>query len=70
VQVAHDAVADESERVLAPGEVAASKREVRVGTASGAVLLGVVQPQGKKPMAASDWARGVRIKPGETFPDE
>jgi methionyl-tRNA formyltransferase len=70
LQVAPDAAADESGRVLAPGEVAAAKREVRVGTASGAVLLGVVQPQGKKPMAASDWARGVRIEPGETFPDE
>ena len=56
--------------VLAPGEVAATKRAVRVGTASGAVRLGTVQPQGKKPMAAADWARGVRIEPGEKFADE
>jgi methionyl-tRNA formyltransferase len=56
--------------VLAPGEIAATKRTVRVGTASGAVLLGVVQPQGKKPMAAADWARGVRIEPGEQFAHE
>jgi methionyl-tRNA formyltransferase len=56
--------------VLAPGEIAATKRTVRVGTASGAVLLGEVQPQGKKPMAAADWARGVRIDPGELFADE
>jgi methionyl-tRNA formyltransferase len=56
--------------VLAPGEVAATKRAVLVGTASGAVLLGVVQPQGKKPMAAADWARGVRIEPGEQFDHE
>jgi methionyl-tRNA formyltransferase len=55
---------------LAPGEVAATKRAVRVGTASGAVLLGAVQPQGKKPMDAADWARGVRIEPGEKFTDE
>ena len=55
--------------VLAPGEVAANKRAVRVGTASGAVLLGVVQPQGKKPMAAADWVRGVRIEPGEKLAD-
>jgi methionyl-tRNA formyltransferase len=55
---------------LAPGEVAATKHAVRVGTAAGAVLLGVVQPQGKKPMAAADWARGVRIEPGEKFTDE
>jgi methionyl-tRNA formyltransferase len=55
---------------LAPGEVAASKRAVLVGTASGAVLLGMVQPQGKKPMAAADWARGVRIQPGEQLDHE
>lgn len=53
----------------APGEVDVSKQEVRVGTASHAVLLGVVQPQGKKPMAAADWARGVRAEPGEKFTD-
>jgi len=56
--------------VLAPGEIAATKRAVRVGTASGAVQLGAVQPPGKKPMAAADWARGVRIEPGEKFIDE
>lgn len=55
---------------LAPGEIGATKRAVRVGTASGAVLLGAVQPPGKKPMAAADWARGVRIEPGEKFIDE
>jgi methionyl-tRNA formyltransferase len=55
--------------VIAPGEVAATKRAVLVGTASGAVRLGVVQPQGKRPMAAADWARGVRIEPGEKFAD-
>ena len=57
-------------QVLAVGEVAATKRAVRVGTASGVVLLGAVQPQGKKPMEAADWARGVRIEPGEKFADE
>jgi methionyl-tRNA formyltransferase len=56
--------------VLAPGEVAATKRAVRVGTASDAVLLGEVQPQGKRPMDGADWARGVRIEPGEKFADE
>lgn len=56
--------------VLAPGEVAATKRAVRVGTASGAVLLRAVQPQGKKPMDAADWARGIRVEPGEKLADE
>lgn len=55
--------------VIAPGEIVATKRAVRVGTASGAVQLGAVQPQGKKPMAAADWARGVRVEPGEKFTD-
>ncbi|POX35978.1 methionyl-tRNA formyltransferase [Streptomyces sp. Ru73] len=50
---------------LAPGEIAATKKAVFVGTGSHAVQLQWVQPQGKKPMAAADWARGVRIAEGE-----
>jgi len=50
---------------LAPGELAAGKNTVHVGTGSHAVELLWVQPQGKKPMSAADWARGVRIAPGE-----
>ncbi|MFD3441185.1 methionyl-tRNA formyltransferase [Streptomyces sp. NPDC058685] len=50
---------------LAPGELAAGKNNVHVGTGSHAVELLWVQPQGKKPMRAADWARGVRIAPGE-----
>jgi methionyl-tRNA formyltransferase len=52
---------------LAPGEVAAGKHEVRVGTATHAVLLGEVRPAGKRPMAAADWARGVRPVSGEVL---
>ncbi len=52
---------------LAPGELGVSKASVRVGTASGVVVLGEVQPHGKRSMAAADWARGVRIEPGERF---
>ncbi|MEU3599220.1 methionyl-tRNA formyltransferase [Streptomyces sp. NPDC006798] len=60
------AVAPDRERTdLAPGELAAGKNDVRVGTGSHAVELLWVQPQGKKPMRAADWARGVRIAPGE-----
>ncbi|WP_426403235.1 methionyl-tRNA formyltransferase [Streptomyces sp. R-07] len=50
---------------LAPGELAVGKNNVYVGTGSYAVELLWVQPQGKKPMKAADWARGVRIAPGE-----
>ncbi|RVU25419.1 methionyl-tRNA formyltransferase [Streptomyces antnestii] len=50
---------------LVPGELAVGKRDLHVGTGSYAVQLLWVQAQGKKPMAAADWARGVRIAPGE-----
>ena len=73
VTVAADASVTPSEdpaaAVLAPGEVSATKRAVRIGTASGVVVLGAVQPPGKKPMDAADWARGVRIEQGEKFAD-
>ncbi|GAA1736289.1 methionyl-tRNA formyltransferase [Isoptericola hypogeus] len=45
---------------LAPGQVRPGKKEVLVGTATHAVALGQVRPEGKKPMAAADWARGLR----------
>jgi len=44
---------------LAPGELEITKKSVQVGTATRALELGEVQAQGKKPMAAADWARGV-----------
>ncbi|WP_330280293.1 MULTISPECIES: methionyl-tRNA formyltransferase [unclassified Streptomyces] len=50
---------------LAPGELAVGKKNLYVGTGSYAVELLWVQAQGKKPMVAADWARGVRIAPGE-----
>lgn len=52
---------------LGAGELLVTKRAVCVGTATGAVELGIVRPVGKKPMAAADWARGVRIESGELF---
>ncbi|MFG3052976.1 methionyl-tRNA formyltransferase [Kitasatospora sp. NPDC048239] len=52
---------------LAPGELAIAKNSVRVGTGSHEIELGEVQPQGKKPMRAADWARGARIESGERF---
>ena len=52
---------------LAPGELRVTKRDVFVGTATLPVQLGFVQAQGKKPMPAADWARGLRIADGETL---
>jgi methionyl-tRNA formyltransferase len=50
---------------LAPGELAVHKSRVLVGTATHPVLLGEVRAVGRKQMPAGDWARGVRIEPGE-----
>ncbi len=50
---------------LGPGELSVGKREVQVGAAGGALLLGEVRPAGRRPMAAADWARGVRPQPEE-----
>ncbi len=52
---------------LAPGELSVGKNNVYVGTGSYAVELLWVQAQGKKPMRAADWARGVRIGDEETL---
>lgn len=50
---------------LAPGELRVERKRVLVGTATGPVALGEVQAPGKKRMAATDWARGARVEPGE-----
>jgi methionyl-tRNA formyltransferase len=50
---------------LPPGEVLVQRKQVLVGTATVPVALGEVQAQGKKRMAAVDWARGARIGAGE-----
>ena len=50
---------------LAPGDVLVERTQVLVGTATTPVALGEVRAAGKKPMAATDWARGLRIQPGE-----
>jgi methionyl-tRNA formyltransferase len=46
---------------LPPGRLLIDRQHVLVGTASTAVELGTVQPPGKRPMPAADWARGVRL---------
>ncbi len=46
---------------LAPGEVRQLRDHVLVGTATVPVVLGDVQPDGKRRMPAADWARGARL---------
>jgi len=50
---------------LAAWEIRVERKRVLVGTSTVAVQLGEVQAQGKKRMAATDWARGTRIEAGE-----
>jgi methionyl-tRNA formyltransferase len=52
---------------LKPGELEVSKSSIRLGTGSHALLLGDVQPAGKKRMSAADWVRGSRVESGESF---
>jgi methionyl-tRNA formyltransferase len=46
---------------LQPGELRMRRSRVHVGTATGPVELGDVQPDGKRRMAAAAWARGLHL---------
>ena len=48
---------------LGPGDLAVGKHAVLAGTATHALELGEVQPQGKPRMRAADWARGLHTAP-------
>jgi methionyl-tRNA formyltransferase len=52
---------------LKPGDLVVDRTQVLVGTATTPVILGEVRAAGKKAMPATDWARGLRIAPGEKF---
>lgn len=54
-------VADNGPNELAPGDIHVGRRDIWVGTGSDPVRLGQIQPPGKKPMDAADWARGARL---------
>ena len=46
---------------LPPGMIRVDRQGVHVGTSTTPVLLGEIQPPGKKPMRSADWARGARL---------
>ncbi len=50
---------------LEPGQLKIGKHAVRVGTGAGSLLLDQVQPPGRKPMRAADWARGTQFEDDE-----
>jgi len=52
---------EESGDTADPGVIMAERARVLVGTGSVPVQLGQIQPPGKKPMAAADWARGAHL---------
>lgn len=52
---------EQSGEPLPPGRLLVDRSGVRVGTGSMPVVLGEIQPPGKRPMAAGDWARGARL---------
>ena len=49
---------------LEPGQLEATKKQVTVGCARGALVLGQVAPAGKSWMDAAAWARGARPDAG------
>ena len=51
---------------MQPGDIHVAKNRILVGTGTTPVSLGPVQPSGKKPMPAADWARGTMIE-GKRF---
>ncbi len=52
---------------LRPGELLVERAQVLAGTATTPVALGEVRAAGKRPMPATDWARGLRVTEGESF---
>lgn len=55
----------------APGTVvAADEQGIQVATGDGVLLLTVIQPAGKKAMAASEWLKGAKLAPGTVFGGE
>ena len=64
VKVGPVTLAADAPKELEPGEIRVDKKHLYIGTGSDAVVLGTVQPPGKKPMSAADWARGARLDDG------
>jgi methionyl-tRNA formyltransferase len=59
-------VSDAPVAPLAPGELLDQGKDgVLVGTATGALRLGTVRPEGKPDRDAAEWARGARLGPSE-----
>ena len=54
---------DDAPEALPPGAIHVDRKSVWIGTGSAPVRLNQIQPPGKKPMNAVDWARGAWLDP-------
>ncbi|MGZ6778936.1 MAG: methionyl-tRNA formyltransferase [Mycobacterium sp.] len=66
IKVGPVSIDDAATDTLAPGAIQVLRNGVRIGTATQPVLLGTVQPPGKKQMDAAAWARGARLDDSAT----
>ena len=60
-------VSNSEDDTLNPGDIGIGRNAVSVGTATTDVVLGEVQPHGKRRMSAADWGRGAKIGAGVRF---
>jgi methionyl-tRNA formyltransferase len=61
VKIGPVTVDDAAPNSLTPGEIRIDRKSVHISTGSQPVLLGQLQPPGKKLMNAADWARGAHL---------
>lgn len=61
IKVGPVTIAEHEQEPLLPSMIRVDRQGVHVGTSSAPVLLGEIQPPGKKVMKAADWARGARL---------
>lgn len=60
-------ISNSEDDTLKPGVIRVGKNAVVVGTATTDVILGDIQPHGKKHMNAADWGRGAKLGDGMRF---
>lgn len=61
---------ESKELALRPGQLAATRRHLLVGTGSSPVALAMLAPAGRRPMRAPDWARGANLSSDTAFDDD
>lgn len=69
IKIMRSKLLDDADSALAPGIIVDIKKHgpIHVQTGAGVLALLQVKPEGKRQMAADEFARGSRIQPGEKF---